>query len=252
MPNDKPSLDTLAAQLLTGGDLSESDKRRIAACVSRVARNIESAQDVPDDGDNPTAPAETLEEAVRRIDKCFALAGEWIGVQDWQRIKSALSHALPIAWIHRDAAILTQGKLHDPSLDHEYIPVYAAPQAPALTGTAFTGQPAEAAPSTTRRISADGWQPINTAPMSDDLIWLRRGDSIEGPRAWDAYDPDRYHWWAPCEPPSSAASATAPNALLREFYEQVNAIHGDDACDARTLERVRAELNNSPDGTAKA
>ena len=33
--------------------------------------------------------------------------------------------------------------------------------------------------------------------------------------------------------------------LLREFYEQVNAIHGDDACDSRTREKVRVYLSSS-------
>ena len=40
--------------------------------------------------DNPTAPAETLEEAVRRIDKCFELAGESIAQKDWLRVKASV------------------------------------------------------------------------------------------------------------------------------------------------------------------
>lgn len=38
-----------------------------------------------------TKPAATDEEAINRIDNCFALAGEWIGIQDWQRVKKLLT-----------------------------------------------------------------------------------------------------------------------------------------------------------------
>ena len=48
---------------------------------------------------------------------------------------------------------------------------------------------------------AAAWQPIATLKESDDLVWLRRGDSTDGPRPMDTYDYDRFSEWAPCEPP---------------------------------------------------
>jgi hypothetical protein len=45
------------------------------------------------------------------------------------------------------------------------------------------------------------WLPINEAPDSDDLIWLRRGDNIDGPRAIQSDDCDYYDFFAPCEAP---------------------------------------------------
>lgn len=47
------------------------------------------------------------------------------------------------------------------------------------------------------------WQSITTAPLTDDLIWLYNSasKSIEGPRPLFEYDPDKFDYWAPCEPP---------------------------------------------------
>lgn len=53
------------------------------------------------------------------------------------------------------------------------------------------------------------WQEISTAPWSDDLIWLMKGDSIDGPKRIEHDDYDRYTHWAPCEPPNLAASKEA-------------------------------------------
>jgi hypothetical protein len=63
-------------------------------------------------------------------------------------LKAALEryeNAVPIAWVHKDAAILKQGKTFHPSLAHEYIPVYAAPQAATGIVPPESSAPADAA-----------------------------------------------------------------------------------------------------------
>lgn len=52
------------------------------------------------------------------------------------------------------------------------------------------------------------WQSINSMNLSDELVWLRKGDAIEGPRVAETDDYDRYAFWAPCEPPSSRQDPT--------------------------------------------
>lgn len=52
-----------------------------------------------------------------------------------------------------------------------------------------------------RPSEAVAWKHIDTLPDSDDLVWLLRGDSIEGPRAPHADDADYWDYWMPCEPP---------------------------------------------------
>lgn len=49
------------------------------------------------------------------------------------------------------------------------------------------------------------WLPINDAPWTDDLIWVRKGDSIDGPKRIDHDDYDKYTHYAPCEPPAILA-----------------------------------------------
>lgn len=66
-----------------------------------------------------------------------------------------------------------------------------------------------------RPTEGERWQGIHTAPMTDDLIWLMRGDSIEGPRPWEIDDPDRFDYWAPCEPPSPATDQPAQGETPR-------------------------------------
>jgi hypothetical protein len=53
------------------------------------------------------------------------------------------------------------------------------------------------------------WQDMSTAAWSDDLIWLRRGNEVDGPRPIVHDDYDRYSHWAPCEAPSIYASQLA-------------------------------------------
>jgi hypothetical protein len=60
----------------------------------------------------------------------------------------------------------------------------------------FHGMPLAARPA-----RQAGWRPINEAPDSDDLIWLRRGDNIDGPRPIQSDDCDYYDHFAPCEAP---------------------------------------------------
>lgn len=60
------------------------------------------------------------------------------------------------------------------------------------------------------------WQEISTLKLSDDLIWLRRGDAIEGPRTARIDDPDQWDYWCPCEPPSKD-DATA-QALSHAYF----------------------------------
>ncbi len=71
------------------------------------------------------------------------------------------------------------------------------------TGTAHSEQ--KAAPEQ----AGNPWQHIDTLPYSDDLVWLRKGDSIEGPRVMSTDDYDRFFEWAPCEPPSAAPAGKA-------------------------------------------
>lgn len=50
------------------------------------------------------------------------------------------------------------------------------------------------------------WREINTADLTDDLVWLFDGvDSIEGPRPLEGNDYDRYAYWAPVTWPSTLA-----------------------------------------------
>lgn len=47
------------------------------------------------------------------------------------------------------------------------------------------------------------WQDMATFPSdSDDLVWLCKGNAIDGPRAPQIDDPDIYEWWCPAEPPA--------------------------------------------------
>lgn len=60
----------------------------------------------------------------------------------------------------------------------------------------------------------NAWQDISTLPYADDLVWLKHGDSIEGPRPMRTDDCDQYSEWAPCTWPRDNASPPAPaNAL---------------------------------------
>jgi hypothetical protein len=52
------------------------------------------------------------------------------------------------------------------------------------------------------------WQPINSMNLTDELVWLRKGEAIDGPRIAETDDYDRYAFWAPCEPPSSRQDPT--------------------------------------------
>jgi hypothetical protein len=50
---------------------------------------------------------------------------------------------------------------------------------------------------------ANVWQDMSTFPSdSDDLMWLCKGNSIDGPRAPQIDDPDIYDWWCSAEPPA--------------------------------------------------
>lgn len=55
---------------------------------------------------------------------------------------------------------------------------------------------------------SDAWKPISTLDLTDELIWVRKGNSIDGPKVADTDDYDRYESWAPCEPPRLAAAPT--------------------------------------------
>jgi hypothetical protein len=54
---------------------------------------------------------------------------------------------------------------------------------------------------------SSAWRPINTLNQSDELVWVRKGDSIDGPKVVEPDDYDRYAEWAPCEPPPRRRSA---------------------------------------------
>ncbi|WP_208452866.1 hypothetical protein [Burkholderia gladioli] len=60
----------------------------------------------------------------------------------------------------------------------------------------------DAAPAAPVAEAEPQWLPINFAPDDDELIWLMKGDSIEGPRRIHPNDYDRYTHYAPCEAPS--------------------------------------------------
>jgi len=48
------------------------------------------------------------------------------------------------------------------------------------------------------------WSPINTAKLTDDLIWLYDGvDTIDGPRLLTADDYDKWLYWAECTSPAT-------------------------------------------------
>jgi hypothetical protein len=55
-------------------------------------------------------------------------------------------------------------------------------------------------------IALSPWKPIRTMPLTTELVWLRRGEIIDGPRRPDTYDFDQYTHWAHCTPPSGALS----------------------------------------------
>ncbi len=56
----------------------------------------------------------------------------------------------------------------------------------------------------------NAWQPIHTIPDCDDLLWLCRGDTFEGPRAPQLDDADYWDWWCYAKPPSLPKSAQPP------------------------------------------
>ncbi len=51
------------------------------------------------------------------------------------------------------------------------------------------------------------WQDIGTLPDCDDELWFAIGDSIEGPRAPQVDDADRWQWWCYAVPPPLPISA---------------------------------------------
>lgn len=51
-----------------------------------------------------------------------------------------------------------------------------------------------------------GWREINSMNLTDELVWLRKGCNIDGPRSPETDDYDRYELWAPCVSPRLAAS----------------------------------------------
>ncbi|WP_186055724.1 hypothetical protein [Burkholderia gladioli] len=78
----------------------------------------------------------------------------------------------------------------------------------------------DAAPAAPVAEAGPQWLPINLAPDDDELIWLMKGDSIEGPRRIHPNDYDRYTHYAPCEAPnikSIAAQAVAADGAQRMF-----------------------------------
>jgi hypothetical protein len=66
---------------------------------------------------------------------------------------------------------------------------------------------------------ADAWQQINTLDLTDELVWLRKDNNIDGPRTAETDDYDRYEFWAPCESPSLSgpAAAQAEPVMLDAF-----------------------------------
>lgn len=65
------------------------------------------------------------------------------------------------------------------------------------------------------------WQPINTATESDNLIWLRRGSAIEGPRQYEADDDGRWDLWAHCEaPPLTALPSYAQGSAINQALSE--------------------------------
>jgi hypothetical protein len=47
-----------------------------------------------------------------------------------------------------------------------------------------------------------GWQDMGSFPSDrDDLIWLCKGDSVDGPRSPQIDDPDIYEWWCFADSP---------------------------------------------------
>ena len=60
------------------------------------------------------------------------------------------------------------------------------------------------------------WRHINTMNLTDDLVWLRWGNVIDGPRVAETDDFDRFREWAPCEAPSDAATRAQAVSLPAE------------------------------------
>jgi hypothetical protein len=57
------------------------------------------------------------------------------------------------------------------------------------------------------------WQDMSTFSSGhDDLVWLCKGNSVDGPRAPQIDDPDVYEWWCLAEPPSLPQAALAPTS----------------------------------------
>jgi hypothetical protein len=57
------------------------------------------------------------------------------------------------------------------------------------------------------------WSPIHTMPISDDLVWLAKRDSIEGPRPGQHDDVNYFTHWALCEAPSFHAPVNHSRAI---------------------------------------
>lgn len=83
-----------------------------------------------------------------------------------------------------------------------------------------TAAPSASASPAAPEMRPSAWQHINTLPYSDDLVWLRHGDSIEGPRPMGTDDYDRFSEWAPCEPPSFSAAPVAGSQQVPELSDE--------------------------------
>ncbi|WP_066735779.1 hypothetical protein [Cupriavidus sp. D384] len=68
------------------------------------------------------------------------------------------------------------------------------------------------------RVEADSpvWRPINTAPWSDDLIWVCKGDVIGGPKRIQHDDADEWDYWTPCVAPVFNAAPAATRASEKD------------------------------------
>ncbi|WP_186187963.1 hypothetical protein, partial [Burkholderia gladioli] len=85
----------------------------------------------------------------------------------------------------------------------------------------------DAAPAAPVAEAGPQWLPINLAPDDDELIWLMKGDSIEGPRRIHPNDYDRYTHYAPCEAPnikSIAAQAVAADGAAAKVKRTSNGL----------------------------
>jgi hypothetical protein len=115
-------------------------------------------------------------------------------------------------------------------------------------------------------VPSDEWQPINTADLTDDLVWLFDGvDSIEGPRTLEHDDYDRFAYWTPVTWPSTrSVRSTSPlldkndqkegekveflldGARFKLSFHQDECPHCGEMLDdyiVRPLEQYREELN---------